>query len=155
MSTNELEQYGLVRMTDDEIRSFLASQGTGVLGFPTADAPYLLPMSYGFDGESRLYFTYFVGSESRKATLSERTDVASVLVYKADTKFNWQSVLLSGTLEQVPESEWETVEDATDDAWRPDLFETADLSGGVSVCEFRIQERSGVKHIGLPPGLER
>lgn len=142
-------------MDDAEIRSFLASQGTGVLGFPTADAPYLLPMSYGFDGESRLYFTYLVGSESRKATLSERTDVASVLVYKADTKFNWQSVLLSGTLEQVPESEWGTVGDATDDAWRPDLFETANLSGGVTVYEFRIQGRTGVKHIGLPLGLER
>ena len=91
MSIDELEQFGLVRMDDAEIRSFLASQGTGVLGFPTADAPYLLPMSYGFDGESRLYFTYLVSSESRKATLSERTDVASMLVYKADTKFNWQS----------------------------------------------------------------
>ncbi|GAB3026438.1 pyridoxamine 5'-phosphate oxidase family protein [Natronobiforma cellulositropha] len=155
MSIDELEGYGLVRMDDAQIRSFLASQRTGVLGFPTADAPYLLPLSYGFDGDSCLYFTFLTGSASRKATLSEQADVASVLVYTADTRFNWESVLLEGTLEQVPESEWAAIGDALDGAWRPDLFETAARSSAVSIYEFQIQDQSGVKHTGLPPELER
>ena len=160
MSIDELGDYGLVRMDDTEIDStvidsFLTSRGVGVLGPPTDDGPYLLPMPFGYGGDSRLYFTYLVSSGSRKASLSDRVDAASFLVYKADTRFNWESVLLTGTLEEVPESEWETVRDVTDDVWRPDLFATANLSAGVVVYEFLIDERSGVKHIGLPPGMER
>jgi len=47
------------------------------------------PMSFWFDGESRLYF-----------------------LYRAETMFNWRSVLLTGTISEVPESERDAVRDA-------------------------------------------
>lgn len=154
MSVEELREYGLVEMDDGEIRSFLSSQRMGVLGLPGEEVPYLLPISFGYDGEGRLYFTYLTGSSSRKKALSDETDTARFLVFKVDTMYNWQSALLTGTLSEVPESEWDALEETLSDAWRPSLFETATLSGDVAVYEFSIEEQTGIKHQGLPPALE-
>lgn len=154
MSIDELQEYGLKEMDDREIRQFLSSQKVGVLGLPNADEPYLLPLSFGYDGEERLYFTYLLASSSRKGTMTEETDTASFLVYKVDTMYNWQSVLLTGTITDVPDTEWDELEETMSDVWRPNLFETASLSGDVKLYEFRIREQTGVKHQGLPPGFE-
>lgn len=154
MSIDELREYGLAEMDDSEIQGFLSSQKTGVLGLPEENGPYLLPLSFGYDGDSRLYFTYLLGSTSRKERLSGSADAASFLVFKVDTMYNWESVLLSGTIAPVPESEWDDLEEVLNDAWRPSLFETATLSGAVKVYEFRIDDRTGIKHQGLPPAFE-
>ena len=154
MSIQQLEKYGLERMDDDEIRRFVSSQSTGVLGLPTDSWPYLLPMSFAFDGDSSLYFTYLLGPSSRKEDLTERTDRARFLVYSVETMFNWQSVLLTGDLTEVPENEWSELEDVLTTAWRPELFRTASTSGGVRVFEFAIQSQSGIRHAGLPPGFQ-
>ncbi|WP_440765818.1 pyridoxamine 5'-phosphate oxidase family protein [Natronorubrum sp. DTA7] len=154
MSIDELQEYGLEAMDGHEIRQFLSSQKIGVLGLPDADVPYLLPLSYGYDGDDRLYFTYLLGSSSRKESASDETETASFLVYTVDTMYNWQSVLLTGALTVVPESEWDDLEETMSDVWQPNLFETASLSGDVKLYEFRIREQTGVKHQGLPPAFE-
>jgi len=154
MSIDELRDYGLVEMTDPEIANFLASQRVGVLALPEADAPYLFPISYGFDGEDSLYFTYVSGSSSRKQRATDAAETASFLVFAVDTMYSWESVLLTGRLEPVSESAWDEVEALLADVWTPELFESASLSGDVELYEFRIEDRSGVKHQGLPPGLE-
>jgi len=153
MSVAELQEYGLVEMDDGEIRDFLSSQQMGVLGLPGDEVPYLIPILYGYDGDERLYFTYLIGSSSRKKTLSDETDTASFLVFTVDTMYNWQSALLTGTLSEVPESDWDALEETLSDAWRPSLIETATLSGDVAVFELSIEERTGIKHQGLPPAL--
>lgn len=155
MTVEELQEYGLARMDDEEVRNFLTNQGMGVLGLPAADAPYLLPLSFGYDGGSRLYFTFVLGEESRKGTLIDRTETARFLVYKADTPFNWESVLLTGTVSEVPEDEWDDLEEAMAIAWRPDLFEQASDSVDTRVYAFEIRDQTGIKHVGLPPGFER
>lgn len=154
MTVEELGSFGLERMTDAEVDDFLANRGFGVLGLPGEDAPYLLPLSYGFDGEASLYFTYLRGTESRKAALSGRGRTASFLVYATETAFNWRSVLLTGELQPIPESEWPAIAADLSDAWRPDLLERAGEELSVSVYAFRVTDRSGIKHVGLPPELE-
>ena len=154
MSVDELQEYGLKEMDDAEIRGFLSSQGLGVLGLPTDAEPYLLPLSYDYDGDSRLYFTYLVGAESRKSRLSEGSETASFLVFSADSMFNWESVQLSGMLRKPRAGEPSEPADGVSRAWRPDLFQRADLSGGVEVYVFEIVEQSGIKHTGLPPAFE-
>lgn len=151
MTVEELRSFGLQRMTDGEVRDFLENQGFGVLGLPGEDAPYILPMSYGFDGEASLYFTYLRGTDSRKGTLSERGTRASFLVYATETAFNWRSVLLTGEIQPIPESEWPAITADLSDAWRPELLERASEELSVSVYAFRVADRSGVKHAGLPP----
>ncbi len=153
MSVAQLQEYGLEEMDDDAIREFVSSQSTGVLGLPMDGAPYLLPMSFAFDGDASLYFTYLLGSSSRKAALSEQADRARFLVYSVETMFNWRSVMLTGKLTEVPENEWSGLEDVLTNAWRPELFRTASTSGGVGVYEFAIQSQSGIRHTGLASGF--
>lgn len=124
MTISRLLEEGLTGMDDASIRQFPSSQGTGVLGLPTAESPYLLPMSYSFDGESTLYFT-FVGGPKAGGALIARTDSARFLVYDARTAFNRESVMLSGPIEPVPQGEWDRFAAATETPWRPDIFEAA------------------------------
>ncbi|RQH02414.1 pyridoxamine 5'-phosphate oxidase family protein [Natrarchaeobius oligotrophus] len=151
MTVDELSNYGLEPMDDDEIEQFLSTKSLGVLGLPAAGAPYLLPMSYGFDGESRLYFIYVVGAESRKATLSDRTETASFLVYSAETMFHWQSVLTRGTIRSLSEDERSAVADAETPTWRPELLEAAGELEETRFYELRIEEWSGIRHSIKPP----
>lgn len=171
MSLEELESYGLERMTAAEIRNFLQTQNAGVLGLvapgepymlpavgepymlPAVGEPYMLPISFGFDGQRRLYFTYLVGSNSRKDELTRECETAGFLVFEIASAFNWQSVLLRGGIEHLPEGEWDDVSELLDDAWNPDILERAKTEADVAVCEFTIREQTGVKHTGLPPGL--
>ncbi|MFU8868345.1 pyridoxamine 5'-phosphate oxidase family protein [Natronococcus sp.] len=155
MSVDELREYGLVEMNDSEVRNFLSTQKTGVLGLPDEGAPYLIPLSFGYDGDSRLYFTYLLGSSSRKEALTERAEGASFLAFSVDTAYNWESVLLSGRISAVSESSWDELEEVLADVWRPSLLESASHSGEVAVYEFRIEEQTGIKHQGLPPAFEQ
>lgn len=145
----------MVRMDEVAIRDFLSNQAVGVLALPAEDGPYVLPLSYGFDGDSALYLVYALGSESRKEELTERADVVRFLVYDAASPFDWESVLLSGTLAEVPAEEWVSIRDEFGPAWRPELLENAELSRGSKVYRFRIEDWTGIRHTGLPPGFER
>jgi len=71
MTVSALEAAGLTRMDDGEIRSFLSNRRVGVLGLPTDDGPYMIPLSFGYDEEQTLYFTFVGGPSSRKQTLAE------------------------------------------------------------------------------------
>ena len=154
MSLTELQEFGLTEMDDGEIDDFLSNQRTGVLGLTAQSGPYLLPLSFGFDDDSTLYFTYLVSPESRKVTLSESVETAPFLVYDIQSSFTWQSVLLEGELSRVPEEEWGDIEDVLDDAWRPEVLETARENLDVAVYAFDVTDRSGVKHAGLPPAMQ-
>lgn len=153
MTVDELAPYGMHPMDDAEVETFLASQHLGVLGLPTENGPYLLPMSYGFNGGSRLYFLYVVGTESQKVDLSSAAESVSFLVYSAETMFVWRSVLLTGSLETLPDEKRADLKQGQLPAWRPELFETASETEETRLYEFRIEDWSGMKHTGLPAGI--
>lgn len=153
MTLDELGEFGLVRMDDAEIRGFLGARGVAVLGLPTDGVPYLLPLSYGFDGDRTLYFTYVLGAESRKRELTESGTEASALVYSAESKYNWESVNMTGTIAELPEDEWDANVEAIAGAWRPDLFDRAGAVQDVRVYTLQVDDWTGIKHTGLPPGF--
>jgi nitroimidazol reductase NimA-like FMN-containing flavoprotein (pyridoxamine 5'-phosphate oxidase superfamily) len=154
MTVEELKPYGLEEMRDEEISDFLASQSTGVLGLPGEEMPYLLVLSYGFDGDSALYFTYLLGAESEKERRTEAAERAPFLVYSAETMFSWRSVLLEGTFERLTPSEWNDVAEHLDGVWRPEIFEAANTERNVAIYEYAIDEWSGIRHTGLSPQYE-
>lgn len=153
MTVEDLKEFGLEEMTDEEIGNFLSSEGVGVLGLPGKAAPYLIPLSFGYDGDRRLYFTFFVGEDSRKRDLSERAETARFLVYSAVSPFFWESVVVTGTIAQLPAEAWTDHEAALENAWHLDLFERVDTPGMIELYEFTIRERRGIKQTGLPPGF--
>jgi nitroimidazol reductase NimA-like FMN-containing flavoprotein (pyridoxamine 5'-phosphate oxidase superfamily) len=142
-------------MTEQDIEDFLASQGVGVLALPTDDAPYVLPLSFGYDGDRGLYFTFVTGDSSRKADLSSGGQQATYLVYAAESPFHWRSVVCQGAIHEIPSTEWAAHAEAMDDnAWRPDIFERASDTERVRVYRFDVEDWSGLRHTGLPPRLE-
>ena len=149
-----VEEIQLTEMDDDAIRAFLANRKMGVLGLPTDDIPYLLPMSFGYDDGETLYFTFVGGPDSRKRGLVEGTDRARFLAFAAESPFSWESVLLSGTVESIPEDEWGDIVPVLEAAWRPDVIEAAMETEEVTVYRFSADEWTGYKHTGLPPGFE-
>jgi len=148
-----VEEIQLTEMDDASIRAFLANRKTGVLGLPTDDVPYLLPMSFGYD-DATLYFTFVGGPDSRKRALIEATDRARFLSYAAESPFNWESVLVTGTVESIPEDEWDDIRPVLEAAWRPEIVETAMATEAVTVYRFAAEEWTGYKHTGLPPGFD-
>ena len=153
MTIEALSEYGMQRMTDEEVEAFLSTQNLGVLSLPAGEVPYQIPMSYGYDGGSRLYFIFVGSPESRKRELSDQAETASFLVFSAETMFNWRSALLEGTIHDLPEEKRAELGPGKIPQWRPELFETASEKGGSWLYEFRIDEWSGIAHTGLPPGF--
>jgi hypothetical protein len=154
MTIDELDEYGIVRMGDDEIDGFLSSQRVGVLGLATDGPPSMRPLSFWYDGDARLYFLYVVGSESRKATLTKAADAARFLVYRTETGFNWRSVLLTGTIDATSGEPGDAVLDGLSGSGRPDAVERATEREDTLVVRFDITDWAGYKHLGLPPGLD-
>lgn len=153
MTLDELEGHGVERMDDAEIRSFLSNQGVGVLGLPADGIPYMIPISYGYDGEDDLYFTYVVGEGSRKTLVSEATDVASFLVFDPTSKTLWTSVALEGTLARVPDDEIDSLAASLESNWRPEALERASESADTRVYRFQIRDWTGIRHSGIPPKM--
>lgn len=154
MTVDDLREYGMEAMTDANIRSFLSSRNVGVLGLPTDELPMLRPLSFWFDGESALYFVYVLGGTSEKHELSQQVDTARFLVYSAETPFNWRSVLLTGSISELPESELAEVIDEMEIRWRPEIFKQVSISEPTALYQFEISEQVGIKHLGLPPEIE-
>ncbi|MFC7026767.1 pyridoxamine 5'-phosphate oxidase family protein [Halomicroarcula sp. GCM10025324] len=152
MTVEDLETAGLAQMDDAAIEDFLRSQRFGILGLPADGAPYLVPISFGYDGDA-LYFTFIGGPESQKRTLIRASDTATFLVTDVSSMFNWESVVLTGTPERVPESEWDELADVLGGVWRPEVFEDALESEDIVIFRFDVEERNGIRHTGLPEGF--
>lgn len=153
MTVEGLKEFGLAEMGAEEIRNFLRNQGMGVLALPGRGVPYVIPMAFGYDGGRQLYFSFFLAGESEKRDLAVDAETARFLVYSADSPFFWESVVLTGTIDEVPAGEWGDQDVAMDNAWHLDVFEQADSTGDVSLFEFVVDDQRGLKYTGLPPGL--
>ncbi|QCC47782.1 pyridoxamine 5'-phosphate oxidase family protein [Halobellus limi] len=103
-------------MDDAAVEERLETTGTGVLALSEGDDSYAIPLAHYYDGE-RLYFRLGVTDGSRKGRFLETTDTASYVLYgTADTDDprgidSW-SVLVTGTLTELPESEHERFDTA-------------------------------------------
>ncbi|WP_418284072.1 pyridoxamine 5'-phosphate oxidase family protein [Halorubrum sp. DTA46] len=90
-----------VEMTDAEIDALLSRHETGVLSLARDGAPYAIPISYGFDEESREAYLRLVStpdSEKRKFLASDPQ--ARIVVYEEDGE-EYASVVGVGTLHRV------------------------------------------------------
>lgn len=145
MTIDALEQQTVARLGDDEIEALLRECDVGVLGLQTGGAPYLLPLSYGYDGDRGCYFAFLGDEESRKRTLAERDAPASFLVYDVRAAHEWRSALLTGDLETVPADDWDEALATTDDAWRPPTLEAGQYHTDVNCYRLGVDEWDGIQ----------
>lgn len=135
-------------MDDEAIAEFLSDQGVGVLSMSTDGTPYGIPLSFGYDGEDRLYFLFAGHSEAgRKVTYAERSERVSFLVYDLFPEHGWKSVVVEGPLDRITVDDWDAAREAMgENAYRPDLLTNVDSWEDPRVWTIEIEEWSGRKN---------
>jgi len=93
-------------MTDDEAQSLLRAKGHGVLSLGANNRGYGIPLSYGYDAdENRIVLEFVNGSESKKQQFAETTDEVTLTVYNHENSERWESVIVTGSLQQLTQND--------------------------------------------------
>lgn len=132
------------------VDAFLAEQGVGVLSLTDGEEAYGVPVSYGYDGESTLYFVFLrLGEHSKKEAFARQTERASLTTYQAPSKHVWRSVIASGPVSEIDDDEWETlVEVVGDNAWYPSLFSEAEPMQDIAGWRLDVEDVTGQQSTG-------
>jgi hypothetical protein len=132
-------------MDGTEIDRLLTEQGIGVLSLTDGTSPYGIPLSFGYDGDDRLYFLFAGHSEEgRKVRYAEQSDEASFLVLDVASDNEWRSVIVRGSLTRIAPTEWDAAREAmADNAYRPDLLTTTDVGQDPRVWVLDVEGASG------------
>lgn len=92
-------------LSPEAIESLLGRGGTGVLALARDDAPYAIPVSYGFDpAAGRFYVRLGTTEHGEKRAFLDGPRQARLVVY-ADVDGEWQSVVATGDLAVVDEAD--------------------------------------------------
>lgn len=133
-------------MDEPEIDRALKEIGYGTLALTRDDEAYGVPVSFGYDGDRLFLYLFQFGEESRKLGYSGQTERASLTIIDIESRDVWRSVIVTGTLHEVPEEETEHAEAAIDDnAWFPTFFPPDSPVTGVRWTELKIGEVTGRK----------
>ena len=141
------DTHGLVgaEMEASAIDDALVEIGTGVLSMSADGVPYGVPISFGYDGDDRLYFVFLAQSvELRKESYAERSELASFTAYDVDADGSWRSVIVSGSLDRITIDEWDAAREAlAGNAYRSNQFEKYEIDENPNVWALDIDDRSG------------
>jgi nitroimidazol reductase NimA-like FMN-containing flavoprotein (pyridoxamine 5'-phosphate oxidase superfamily) len=134
-----------MEMDDAEIDEVLTDVGIGVLSMSSEGVPYGVPLSFGYDGDDRLYFVFLGAStELRKEAYAEQASVASFTTFDVNPDGSWQSVIVTGAIDRITIDEWSTAREAmANNAYRSNLFSEYELQENPNVWALEIQDRSG------------
>lgn len=104
-----------IEMSTHEIESCLSSTDTGVLSLGVENRGYGFPVSFAYDAESGQIVLGFVASPgSKKQEFAVATEEATFTVYSYEDVDSWRSVIATGPIRAV--------EDSEDSFQVPDLF---------------------------------
>ncbi|WP_254529298.1 pyridoxamine 5'-phosphate oxidase family protein [Natrinema gelatinilyticum] len=97
-----------LQMTEEEIGEFLGRGGTGVISFTPepGDPPVSIPVSYGFNEEEQLF--YYQLSFPRGSGKGELIDKPVSFVVFDQIDGMWQSVIATGTLDDLEDMPYES-----------------------------------------------
>ncbi|WP_293028903.1 pyridoxamine 5'-phosphate oxidase family protein [Natronococcus sp.] len=137
-------------MSDGEIDAFLSRHETGVLALAGAESesPYAIPISYGYDADTRSFYMRLVSTpESEKRQFLASSPNARLVVYEeTDSGRTYRSVVAIGSLEEIDPSELTAAHiEQYGEAKRP-LFEIwgdSKQNLDIQLYEFEPTELSG------------
>lgn len=94
-------------MSEENVRSLLESKGHGVLSMGAGNRGYGLPMTYRYDEENERVILGFVNAPgSKKQEFTATTEEATLTVYDFEDVDAWESVVVTGTIHPVDESDF-------------------------------------------------
>ncbi|WP_396610689.1 pyridoxamine 5'-phosphate oxidase family protein [Haloferax sp. S1W] len=92
-------------LSSDAIDELLARHETGVLTLARSNEPYAIPISYGYDPESKRFYLRLVSTpESEKRQFLTSSPRARLVIYEEEGR-TYRSVISEGTLNQVDPDE--------------------------------------------------
>ncbi|QIB75582.1 pyridoxamine 5'-phosphate oxidase family protein [Halogeometricum borinquense] len=92
-------------LSREETDALLARHETGVLALAREDEPYSIPISYGYDPETRRFYLRLVSTpESEKRKFLASSPLARIVVYE-ESEPVYRSAVAIGTLEEIPRDE--------------------------------------------------
>jgi len=97
----------LGELQEPQIRNLLSSQVIGRLACTDGRQPYIVPVTYAYDGE----YIYGQSNEGTKLTILRRNPQVCFEVDSMTDMRNWQSVVVKGTFEELDN---QAAEDARD-----------------------------------------
>jgi nitroimidazol reductase NimA-like FMN-containing flavoprotein (pyridoxamine 5'-phosphate oxidase superfamily) len=94
-------------MSASEIDDFLSDNETGVLSLARSNEPYAIPISYGYDADSRTFYMRLVSTpDSEKREFLSSSPVTRLVVYNENNAgTRYRSVVAIGDLEAVDPGE--------------------------------------------------
>lgn len=135
-----------IEMDDGEVVDALTEFGHGTLSLASESESYGVPVSFGYDGEQIFLNLLQFGDSSKKIAFSKDTDVACLNAYQADSKHDWRSVVVTGTLQETDDDEKEYADSVLEDnAWFPNLFAPTDAVTDVRRMVLQIEDATGRK----------
>lgn len=93
----------LGQLNEQEMDNLLASQAVGRLACTDSTQPYLVPVTYAFDGN----YIYGQTNEGMKLGLLRKNPNVCFEVDAMINMANWQSVIVRGTFEELKDSDAE------------------------------------------------
>lgn len=136
-------------LSPKETDEFLGRHETGVLSLARGDDPYSIPISYGYNADTRCFYLRLVSTpESEKRSFLSSNPRARLVVYEEDDP-TYVSVIVTGSLQRIPREDL-TIErvEQYGEAKRP-LFEIWSESRrevDVELYEMNPEDMSG-RHI--------
>lgn len=132
-------------MEEAEIGEMLTQVGVGVLSMSSDGVPYGVPLSFGYDGDDRLYFVFLgATTELRKETYAEQSEEASFTAFDIEPDGSWRSVIVAGPLDRITIEDWDAARDAlADNAYQSTLFSEYEVQENPNMWGLEIQRRSG------------
>lgn len=133
-----------VEMDPEETAAFLEERGWGCLTLARDDAAYSIPVSFGYDGDSTLYFQLQTDEDGEKLAYLDATTTATFLVPRVRPP-NWQSVVVRGRISPVSDDDvGEAYAAFTDNAWFPTCPWTDEKDPtDMGLYELDVEEMSG------------
>ncbi|RQG88800.1 hypothetical protein EA462_10365 [Natrarchaeobius halalkaliphilus] len=145
--SNTVASVSGVDMPEDEIDSFLEKTGIGTLSFGTEDGGYAVPMSFGFDRDNqRCLFQFVSDDDSTKEAHLERSNRVTLTVYEWSEVDDWRSVVLRGSLDELPDDELYDAADTFSDYAVPvslSIFEKKATELDFSWYTLDVRSKSG------------
>jgi nitroimidazol reductase NimA-like FMN-containing flavoprotein (pyridoxamine 5'-phosphate oxidase superfamily) len=149
MTADNTEQVHGVGMSDAEIDGVLYEQGHGVLSLASDGDAYAVPVSFGYDGETIFMYLIQFDGQSKKLEFSEGAGTTCLTTYDVRDRSEWESLIVYGTLDAVPESEFGYMDEVMDDnAWFPSFHPPDWPITGVERTTLSLTSVTGRKGAG-------
>lgn len=146
MTDDDVSRVQGVEMDDEQVDRTLEELGHGTLSLARDGEAYGVPVSFGYDGDRVFLYLLKFGDDSKKLAFGDDTETASLTAYEMDSKFDWRSVIVSGSLHDVDDDDVEHMEEVMEDnAWFPTIFPPTEPITGSKRIELRVAEATGRK----------